>query len=340
MTNNTSMYVQLRSKLAEYVPETVIDLLLVMLLLGMSILFIKYNVPLLKWLTKTIIKIRNVIYKLTSKTATEVNKKMHRSALIHQEQHTSKIINYLDELIVDMDMYKDGVTAFGLLLFLGIITLFFTIILSLIFNLGILSILAFIAVGFVVFTIFKVLASAKVEHREALIMDVEDLLVSDLTDGVYNAIVRYKDVGINPEIACYFQAFVENVAQNGWTFTRAMQQLNKELGPAFTDFATKAILYEQTGDAETLEIFSAIIDMNAHKRRLREQNNIVFNEVKLAFIICLIITVGALIVMCLFDANVRSVFLDSNIGRIMAIADVFIVAGALARLSALKNQHY
>lgn len=340
MLTETSIMSRIREELEAYIPPIVLDIFLIIIMLGFCTLFVKYNVAILRLLGKFMRKMQEMVYKLTSKTATEANKKMHQAALIHSDKPTSQIVQYFDALIVDMDLYKDGVTAFGLISFLVIVSLIFTLILSAFFNFGNLFILAFAAVSYVVFTVFKVVAMSKVEHREALIMDVEDLLVSDISGGVYNVIVRYKDRNINPEIAGYFHSFVDNISQNGWSFNQAMQQLNKELGPTFTDFATKAMLYESTADKETLEIFSSVIDINAHKRRLREQNNIIFAQVRAAFLICLGITIATLVIMCFSDVYVRHFFVEMPIGRALIIFDVFLVAWALSKLSALKAQKY
>lgn len=328
----------LHEHLDYYVPAVVTDLLCVTATLLFCILFLHYNVSILRGLTHLLQKLQEFVVRMTSRTASEVNRKMHQLTAIKKESRTGKIVNKLDDLIVNMDLYKDGVTAFGLLAFLAITALLITLMLSILFDFGTLFPLAFIAVAYVVYIIFTVMAGSKIEHREALIMDVEDLLVSDIRDGVYNAIVRYKDTAISPEIAVYFQRFVENVSQNGWSFEQAMRQLESELGPTFTDFATKAIIYEQTADKDTLDVFSAVIDTNAHKRHLREQNNIIFGQVKLAFFLCLTIVLVSAFIMSLTDANIMGFFAKSIYGRVMIIGDVFIIAWSLAKLSALKNQ--
>lgn len=328
----------LHERLDYYIPAVVTDLLCVIVILLLCVLFMHYNVAILRGCMHLLQKMQEFVIRITSRTASEANRKMHQLTAIKQASRTSKIVSKLDDLIVNMDLYKDGVTAFGLLTFLAVISLLITLMLSIIFDFGVLFPLAFVAVAYVVYTIFNVMAGSKIEHREALIMDVEDLLVSDIRDGVYNAIVRYKDTAISPEIAIYFQRFVENVSQNGWSFEQAMHQLEQELGPTFTDFATKAIIYEQTADKDTLDVFSAVIDTNAHKRHLREQNNIVFGQVRLAFFLCLIIVIVSAVLMCATDANIKGFFATSMFGRGMIIGDVFIIAWALAKLSALKNQ--
>ena len=336
--SNSVLMQKLHAQLDVYVPAVVIDLLTVVLILVLCILFVRYNVPMLRAGAHLLQKLHTLLIRLTSRTATEANRKMHQMSAIKRGSKAGILVSKLDDLIVNMDLYKDGVTAFGLLAFFAVTSLIVTFLFTLIFDFGTLLPLAYVAVAYVVYTIFNVMACNKIERREALIMDVEDLLVSDISDGVYNAIVRYKDTAMSPEIAIYFQQFVENVAQNGWSFAQAMRQLEQELGPSFTDFATKAIIYEQTADKDALDMFSAVIDTNAHKRHLREQNNIVFGQVRLAFFLCLVIVIVAALLMCAGDANIMGFFSRSIYGRTMIVADIFIVAWSLAKLSALKNQ--
>lgn len=332
-----TMFEQLREKIETYIPSIVIDILLLCLVLFLCMLFIKYNLKVLAWITRTGSKIYKFFGKLFGKFSKTANQTMYRQATINQNTRVSAIYKYFDDMITDMDMHKDGVTVFGLIMFLLLVTLFFTIIATYLFNLGTLAIVAFIAIFYVDFTVLKIIVSTQVAHRESMILDAIDLLVSDIRGGVYNAIVRYKDNGINPEIGTYFNEFVNNITQNGWTFTQAMQMLNKELGTTFTDFATKAILYENNQDEDTLEIFSATVEMNANKRMLREENNNIFAQVRLTFWLCLILIVGSAVLFCAFDAAVANVFLHSSIGRIMIVIDIFIVAFTLAKISALKN---
>lgn len=328
---------ELRSTIEVYIPGVVIDALLLCVILILCTVFIKYNLKLLAFITRNLQKLQKVFIKIFGKFAKNANKTMYRTATINHSKTVSKIYNYLDDMLTDLDLHRDGVTVFGLLTFLFIITLLITLCISYCFNLGSLSLLAFVAVFYVVFTIFKIVAGTQIAHREALIMDVIDLLVADVRDGVYNAIVRYKDNGINPEIADYFHVFVNNITQNGWTFQQAMQELNASLGASFTDFATKAMIYEANQDEDTLEIFSATVDMNANKRMLREENDRVFARVRLTFWLCLLLIVGTAVLFCFFDPAVAHVFTKSDIGRVLIVMDVFIIAFTLARISELKN---
>ena len=331
---------EIRAAIEVYIPAVVIDALLLCVILVICSLFIKYNLKLLAFITRTAQKIEQLFVRIFGKFAKNANKTMYRAATINNNKTISRVYNYLDSMLTDLDLHRDGVTVFGLLFFLSVISLLFTVILSTLFNLGALSILAFLAVFYVVFTMFKLVVGSQIAHREALIMDAIDLLVADIRDGVYNAIVRYKDNGINPEIAGYFHEFVNNITQNGWTFQQAMQELNVSLGTTFTDFATKAMIYEANQDEDTLEIFSATVDMNANKRMLREENDQIFAQVRLTFVLCLVLIVGSAVLFCLLDQAVAAVFVHSMIGRVLIVIDVFIVAFTLARIADLQNSKF
>lgn len=328
---------ELRVYLEQYVPSVVIDAFLLCIILVLCMLFVKYNLRILSCITRGLQKVNKVLSKFMGKFAKKANLNLYRTATLKRGKSVSKIYNFFDDMITDLDLHKDGVTVFGLIMFLVVITAIVTVIASVIFHLGKWTVPAFAAIFYVIFTMFRMVVGSQIARREAIIMDTIDLLVPDIRNGVYNAIVRYKDTSINPEIAGYFHEFVFNITNNGWTFTQAMQELNRSLGDSFTDFATKALLYEANRDDDTLEIFSATIDMNSNKRMLREENNYAFGQVRLAFWLCLLLIVGSAILFCLFDNAVGYVFMGTEIGRVLIVVDIFIVAHSLSRISLLQN---
>jgi len=100
------------------------------------------------------------------------------------------------------------------------------------------------------------LKAAKIES----IMDAEDLICPLARDGVLVAIkkVLESDEYINADIRPFFVQFVENCENYGYSFRRAMEILNRQLGPKFDNFAKKAVILSTT-NVKVWLIFSLIL---------------------------------------------------------------------------------
>ena len=223
-----------------------------------------------------------------------------------------------------------------MLFFLAIVSIIVSLVLNMVFSFGALLLpICSMAIFAIVFILFRVVATSQVEKRDDHIMDAVDYLIADISGGVMNSIVKYVD-SIHPSIQPYFLQFIDAVRNQGYSFADAMMDLNSKLGPTFSDFAYKAIMFEDKADEGMDEIFSSIIEKNQVRRTLRYNNNQIFNEVKLTFIMCVGIILFFAVYMVKTDAYFAHFFTSSTLGKILIIVDIIIFAGVLAYISAVK----
>ena len=305
-----------------------------LILLGFGY-FLMYSKKILSYMTARKDSISRTYSKHVGKHVRKANVKVIRRAELNHDTLYYKAYKFLDDLIRDLDMVKDGVTVAGLLAFIIFVSSAITIVFATIFNAMNVFLLMFGAVAFLIITLLRFAAISNIEQREADIMDSVDLLVSDVKGGIMNAIIRYKDsfpVGVRP----YFHEFLDDIQNKGYGFRLAMNKLNEKMGMSFTEFAQKAILYEEKADKNMDDIFSSIIEINRQRRTLRYTNNIEFANLRLQFIVSIMAILGYAIFAMFTDSYIMTFLTDTMIGKIMIIIDIIIITFVLSYMAAIK----
>lgn len=274
-------------------------------------------------------------YKAFGKTLKSIQTSFSRTAQLNKYSMAYKIYNYFDELIINLDMKRDNVTVTGLLVFILSISVSSGIVLSYLMNSIILIFPITAAFFYLVVVVLRFLGLMQYEQREAEIMDAVDLLVSDIRGGIYNAILKYQD-SFHPNVKPYFLSFIDDIQNKGYSFKQAMGILNDKLGPNFTDFAQKAVLYEAKADETMEDIFSSIIETNRQRRTLRYINNVKFNELRTQFIVSFILIIGYGVFSALFDPFILEFLTQNTVGKCMLIGDIVIVAFVMSYLASIK----
>lgn len=297
--------------------------------------FAMYSTKILRKIDESRSIIASIYFKIFGKPLKQLNVKVTRTANLNKKSKFYKIYAYFDDMIVNLDMKKDNVTVSGILIFMISLSLSGGIILS--FYLDSFGLLLPVTCSFfyLINTLFKLASLMKYEQREAEIMDAVDLLVSDVQGGIYNAVLRYKD-SFHPNIKPYFMNFIDDIQNKGYSFRQSMIILNDKLGNNFTDFAQKAILYEEKADNTMDDIFSSIIELNRQRRTLRYINNIKFNELKMQFLVSLFMIMGYAIFTTLIDPFIMNFLINTFLGKLMLIIDIVIVAWVLSYIAAIK----
>ena len=274
-------------------------------------------------------------YKLFGKTLKQLHVSFSRSADLNKYSFTYKVYHFFDELIINLDMKKDNVTVTGLLVFIGAISLAGGVVLGTVMNsIGMLFPIT-AALFYLIVVVFRFLGLMRYEQRESEIMDAVDLLVSDIRGGIYNAILRYKD-SFHPNIRPFFLSFIDDIQNKGYSFKQAMGILNDRLGPNFTDFAQKAVLYEDKADETMEDIFSSIIETNRQRRTLRYINNIKFNELRTQFIVSFLLIIGYGVFSALLDPFILEFLTQNAFGKCLLIGDIVVIAFVLSYLASIK----
>lgn len=321
-------------------PGSYVSIGLLFILGVLFFVFIYFNRQILRMIGSIRIGVNKFVSKKFGASFRTADKKFRRSAFLNTESVSYKIYRFFDDIIVNLNLQRNGVTVFGLLLFMGLVSLLLTLLVGIMFQFGLaLSIPMFIASFVAVIVVFRFNSLSHKEKFETEIMDAVDLLVSDVKGGIHNAIVRYIE-SIHPDIRPYFIEFVDNTNTKGLSFKAAMIILNDRLGPTFSDFAHKAIMYEEKADAEFDDIFSAILEVNRHKRILRAKNNLAFQQLMVTFMVTFGMVAGFAVYITLTEDMVRYFLINNIFGKFMLIGDFVIFIIVMGYLTSLKAKSF
>ena len=321
-------------------PSSWATILLLIVFGGIFVLFVIFNKQILKFLGAIRLRFNKFIVKTFGSRFRKADKKFKRTANLKTNSTLYKVYRIFNNIIINLNLQKSGVTVFGLLLFMLIASIALTIFVSTLFKFDLgLFIPMFIVASVGIFVVLEFKALGQKEKYENEIMDAVDLLVSDVKGGIHNAIVRYMQ-SFHPDIRLYFKEFVENTNTKGLSFKSAMVILNDRLGITFSDFAHKAIIYEEKADAEFDDIFSAILEVNRHKRILRAKNNAAFSQIIMTFIITFAAVAGYALYIAFTEPYVGNFLANEMFGKILVIVDFLIFIVVMGRLTLLKSKSF
>jgi len=172
--------------------------------------------------------------------------------------------------------------------------LFAIVIITLTFFLREVTISFMIAVSLMIalFTWFSYTARVRRSARAEAIADAEDAVCPLAREGVLTAIKSVMDTEeyIHKSIQPYFREFIDNCETRGYSFRQAMQQLNRQLGSRFDNFAEKAIVFEYNERKGMADIFLDIVDENSITREINAKKENLFRKMNRDFMMkCLLI---------------------------------------------------
>lgn len=328
-----------RAWLGNYIPTAALDIVIFAIILFGAIIFVTQNVKVLRIAGNILQKVGVIVNKLLGRRMQVINKRVLRSAYLNKDSLQYTIVKYFEDIIMNLELQKEGITVTGLLFFMLLSSFIATIFLDYLLKFGTLLPFCFATVFFLVFTLFRLYALTRVEKREAMIMDAIDLLVSDVKGGIFNAMMRHQE-SFNPVIRPYFIECVDNVRHKNFSVSAAVLELNKNLGVTFTDFAYKVIIYEEKGGESMENLFSSIIELNRNRRQLRYINDIKFNSLKNTFLITMLLIGSFAAFLMLTEPFVYTFFTENFGGRLMLIADVAAIGAVLAFITSIKAKSY
>lgn len=308
----------------------VVITLIVLAIILLYFFSFQIQVALSKFFTKLSKKIGT--YSVTKEYVLQRYVYQHRNSLI------AKLYMWVNEQLIALGLKRQGVTAFGYLLFWAIISLIMGITIDVVLSLNVVFTPFLCVILFVCLLILtRVMVSERMERREADVMNAVDLIVPEVKNGVKNAIITYKD-NFAPSLREDFAAFIANIQDRGYTFSDAMYILADNLGLVFYDFAQKAIYYEAVGEKEMLDIFSDITETNRLRRQLRDENQATFTRLKTSFFVATIMTVGYFLFLMVTDDFSRKFFLQNPIGQLLLIIMLLVVFLVLAYITTIKSR--
>jgi len=273
---------------------------------------------------------------LASRNTRAYIRRLRRSKIIKQKQSIiTKYNNIVENLIFDFNLplTLEGFNSF-------ICILFAIMVLLVVIFLKSITLSVFVSVSILVgcITFFTMQSrqtkSAKIEY----IMDAEDILCPLAREGVLVAIkkVLESDEYLHKSIRPYFVQFVENYESHGYSFRRAMDVLNKQLGPKFDGFAKKAVIFEYNERKGMADVFLDIVDENAALREINARKNRIFKKMNMDFLVktCMIVI---FIMYSMTAKELRGFLLNNDIGRFINTVSIVSICLGFARCQALQG---
>ncbi len=191
-------------------------------------------------------------------------------------------------------------------------------------------------IGFL--TYFVMQSKAIKAERLENIMDAEDLICPLAREGVLVAIkkVMESEEYISTNIRPYFQQFVDNCENNGYSFRQAITLLNRQLGPKFDNFTKKAVVFEYNERRGMADIFLDIVDENAVLREINTRKERIFRKMNRDFLIK-----TAIIALFFFYAlsveEFRNFMMFNDFGKFINTMLVSIICLSFAKCQALQG---
>lgn len=180
----------------------------------------------------------------------------------------------------------------------------------------------------------KSIKANKIEH----IMDAEDIICPLAREGVFVAIkkVLQSDEYIHSSLRPYFQQFVDNCENNGYSFKQAITLLNRQLGPKFNNFTKKAIIFEYNERKGMADVFLDIVDENAVLREINAKKDRIFRKMNRDFLL----KTGMVILFFCYALSVEGFYLfmiTNDFGKIINTTLISIICVSFARTQVLQS---
>jgi hypothetical protein len=276
------------------------------------------------------------LIKIASYNTKKAVERIKRSKI--RKEKTTLITKYnsmAESLIEDynLPLTLEGFDTMICIIFAILILLIFILLKSM--TLSLLVSIALIVAGFTYFMMQSRMAeSAKIEA----VMDAEDLICPLARDGVLVAIKKVLESKeyLNHSIRQYFVQFVDNCENHGYSFKRAMEVLNRQLGMKFDSFAEKAIVFEYNERKGMADIFLDIVDENAALREINARKNRIFNEMNKEFLIKLAL-IALFLIYTFTGEALREFMLNTDIGRSVIGISVITICLSFARCQMLQR---
>lgn len=189
-----------------------------------------------------------------------------------------------------------------------------------------------------ILTYFVMQSKALKAEKLESIMDAEDIICPLARDGVLIAIkkVMESDEYIRPNIRPYFQQFIDNCENNGYSFKQAILLLNRQLGPKFDNFTKKSIVFEYNERKGMADIFLDIVDENAVLREINAKKDRIFRRMNRDFMLKTVV----ILLFFLYALSVegfREFMLFSSGGKIINTLLISVICLSFARCQALQG---
>lgn len=201
-----------------------------------------------------------------------------------------------------------------------------------------LSLVVTVAIFISILTLCVMQSKAIKNERLEDIMNAEDVICPLARDGVLVAIkkVMASEDYISANIRPYFQQFIDNCENNGYSFRQAISLLNKQLGPKFDNFTKKAIVFEYNERKGMADVFLDIVDENAALREINARKNRIFRKMNRDFLLKTAIII-AFFLYALSVEEFRNFMLNNDLGKLINTVMITVICLSFARCQSLQG---
>ncbi len=253
-----------------------------------------------------------------------------------QNKLMSAYSGIISRIILDYNLpvTVEGLNSFVILIFF-LLSIFVFVFLQNLMMAFLISISLIIAA----FTYFIMQARIAEAKKIEAVMDAEDLICPMAKEGVLVAIKKVlenKDY-LSPSIRPFFVQFVDNCESLGFSFNKAMQILNRQLGPKFDNFAKKAVVFESNERKGMADIFLDIVDENAALREINARKNIAFRKMNREFILKTLM-IAVFVLYSLMGEGYRDFMIGTDVGKIVNSVAIIAVCLSFARCQMLQRE--
>lgn len=265
--------------------------------------------------------------KLTAKVREKIEKKLAkrfgimRRSLENMDARSRKIsplyLYYTTMNTVIMSMGLRNVTNVeSLFLFLVVVSIIIGIVVT--FGLALKVTLMVIGVSLIVLhSVLFFIARSETMERAFALMDAEDMISSNMEDGVVEAVGKSLS-SIDVRVRYLFEQFYNDVTGLGEQIDKALLRLNISIGPMYDSFCENALVYYKDNDPVVLQSFKEQMKRNTKRRIEMKKQQVAYKNNLILFFACVAIT-SLLVFTSVSLLGVGIEYLFSKVGRVTLI---------------------
>lgn len=294
------------------------------IILALIIIIKITKMPLLKLIS-------NLIKSLIRFFGRAINKKeesYHRDLAIgkiNSKRKTYKFYNFLNDLLIDLNLIQYGISPYELLFIVSILTLaVVSILCRMIFGTFLIAIIMFPIALVGVFCIMYTKANIAHDQRIESVIEAENIICNNIKIGVVAAVRDSMNV-LPKNIRPYFKEFLDNVEQQNYHIKTALQELNAKLGSVADDFIKKCIVFELEEEHGIAGMFQDIVEVNNINMEMRTEMKRAFEEVTFNFKIGAGMIFTFLAAVLIIFPEVRNWYFTTTLGAVVIALDILIL---------------
>ena len=257
---------------------------------------------------------------------------------INDNSLTVKIHQWLNDLIIDLDLKKKGVTPYELLFFANMASLIISLLMgTLLFGSLVFSVLAYMPLLIAVLCLLYTKANVSHDNRIEDVILAENIISNNIDKGVVVAVKSNLD-SMPRSLFNAFRDFIDDVEETNSHIEVALLRLQDNLGSISKDFIQKCITLELEEEVGLVGIFKDVVEVNNIKSELRISMKRKFDAVVADFIVGILMIFGFLGGLFLMYPYIRNLYLTTIVGQIILLIDFILIISEFVIITALRAE--